>query len=114
MIIASAGYYGLMPRALEFAGLAGAAASLVEFQAGFLGLLVYGLLVFAMEFLPFGAVNPQEVSEYFSAVRGGEPRSGTTLAGRGDPFGAGCPLDTGHAFWAGGGKKSRGCFKGAP
>lgn len=32
------------------------------------GLLVYGLLVFIMEFLPFGAVNPPEVAEYFTMV----------------------------------------------
>lgn len=32
------------------------------------GLLVYGLLVFCMEFLPFGAVNPPEVAEYFTLV----------------------------------------------
>jgi hypothetical protein len=32
------------------------------------GLLVYGLLVFCMEFLPFGAVNPPEVAEYFTMV----------------------------------------------
>lgn len=35
------------------------------------GLLVYGLLVFCMEFLPFGAVNPPEVAEYFTLVGGG-------------------------------------------
>jgi hypothetical protein len=71
MIIASAGYYGLMPRSLELLGAVEAAAALYDFQASYLGLLVYGALVFCMEFLPFGAVNPQEVSEYFSAVRVG-------------------------------------------
>jgi hypothetical protein len=30
--------------------------------------MLYGLLVFAMEFLPFGAVNPPEVAEYFTMV----------------------------------------------
>jgi hypothetical protein len=29
---------------------------------------MYGLLVFCMEFLPFGAVNPPEVAEYFTLV----------------------------------------------
>jgi hypothetical protein len=69
MIIASAGYYGLLPRALEFAGARAAADALAAFQTTGWGLAVYGALVFAMEFLPFGAVNPAEVSEYFSAVR---------------------------------------------
>lgn len=31
--------------------------------------MIYGALVFMMEFLPFGAVNPSEVSEYFGTVR---------------------------------------------
>lgn len=70
MIIASAGYYGLLPRLLDFLGASAALGALSAFQATLPGLLVYGALVFAMEFLPFGAVNPQEVSEYFSAVRG--------------------------------------------
>lgn len=68
MIIASAGYYGLMPRFLELLGAHSAATALYAFQATLPGLLTYGLLVFCMEFLPFGAVNPQEVSEYFNAV----------------------------------------------
>lgn len=38
-------------------------------QATGWGMLVYGLLVFGMEFLPFGAVNPPEVAEYFTLVR---------------------------------------------
>jgi len=71
MIVASAAYYGLLPRALEFLGSHGAAAALAAFQATPAGLLVYGALVFAMEFLPFGAVNPAEVSEYFSAINVG-------------------------------------------
>jgi preprotein translocase subunit SecY len=71
MIVASAAYYGLLPRALDFCGLLSAAAALSSFQGTAGGLLVYGLLVFAMEFLPFGAVNPAEVSEYFSTINVG-------------------------------------------
>jgi len=71
MIVASAAYYGLLPKALDFCGLFGAAALLADFQRTAGGLLVYGLLVFAMEFLPFGAVNPAEVSEYFSTINVG-------------------------------------------
>jgi preprotein translocase subunit SecY len=71
MILASAAYYGLLPRALEFLGALDAASALAAFQATPWGLAVYGCLVFAMEFLPFGAVNPAEVSEYFSAINVG-------------------------------------------
>ncbi|KAI8473294.1 MAG: pre protein translocase secY subunit [Monoraphidium minutum] len=71
MIIASAGYYGLLPRLLDLLGAGGAAAGLAGFQGSLAGLLVYGGLVAAMEFLPFGAVNPQEVAEYFSAINVG-------------------------------------------
>jgi hypothetical protein len=31
---------------------------------------VYGLLVFLIEFLPLGSINPKEVAEYFNAVGG--------------------------------------------
>jgi hypothetical protein len=34
------------------------------------GLVVYGCLVAALEFLPLGGINPKDVAEYFSAVRG--------------------------------------------
>lgn len=46
------------------------AAAIRSFQHTLPGLLVYGLVVFLMEFLPFGAVNPPEVSEYFGMVSG--------------------------------------------
>jgi hypothetical protein len=69
MIIASAAFYGILPKAAEFVGLVGIANFIYGLQATAWGLLVYGLLVFAMEFLPFGAVNPPEVAEYFTMVR---------------------------------------------
>jgi hypothetical protein len=68
MIIASAAFYGILPKAAEFVGLVGVANFIYGLQATAWGLLVYGLLVFAMEFLPFGAVNPPEVAEYFTMV----------------------------------------------
>lgn len=68
MIIASAAFYGILPKAAEFVGLVGVANFIYGLQATGWGLLVYGLLVFAMEFLPFGAVNPPEVAEYFTMV----------------------------------------------
>lgn len=68
MIIASAAFYGILPKAAEFVGLIGVANFIYGLQATAWGLLVYGLLVFAMEFLPFGAVNPPEVAEYFTMV----------------------------------------------
>jgi hypothetical protein len=70
MIIASAAFYGILPKAAEFVGLVGVANFIYGLQATGWGLLVYGLLVFAMEFLPFGAVNPPEVAEYFTMVSG--------------------------------------------
>lgn len=135
MIIASAAFYGILPRAFDFVGLTAAATFIYQLQAtgkgagdsnhqptcriyrvlllntpdvvqgiqcsltlaqascvllvsqhscascmlgmcvcccavaaAAWGLLVYGLLVFCMEFLPFGAVNPPEVAEYFTLV----------------------------------------------
>ncbi|KAF6257493.1 pre protein translocase secY subunit [Scenedesmus sp. NREL 46B-D3] len=68
MIIASAAFYGILPKAAEFVGLVGVANFIYGLQATGWGLLVYGLLVFAMEFLPFGAVNPPEVAEYFTMI----------------------------------------------
>lgn len=50
---------------------------------------MYGLLVFCMEFLPFGAVNPTEVSEYFGTVREGRGRPAAgERGGGGHPAGA--------------------------
>jgi hypothetical protein len=69
MVIASAALYGILPRLAELAGLGGVAAGLAALSAAPAGLLVYGTLVFALEFLPFGAVNPPEVAEYFTLVR---------------------------------------------
>jgi hypothetical protein len=57
-----------LPRALEIAGAGAAASALAAFQATLPGLLCYGARVAAMEALPFGAVNPPEVAEYFGAV----------------------------------------------
>lgn len=76
MIIASAAFYGILPKAAEFVGLIGVANFIYGLQATAWGLLVYGLLVFAMEFLPFGAVNPPEVAEYFTMV--GRPSVNST------------------------------------
>lgn len=68
MIIASAAFYGILPRAFDFVGLTAVATFIYQLQATAWGLLVYGLLVFCMEFLPFGAVNPPEVAEYFTLI----------------------------------------------
>ena len=69
MIFASAAFYGLLPRAAELLGLSGLSTAIYQLHASPWGLVVYGLLVFLMEFLPFGSVNPPEVSEYFTTVR---------------------------------------------
>jgi hypothetical protein len=45
-------------------------------QEGWGGLLVYGLLVFLVEFLPLGSINPKEVAEYFGAVSHAESMTG--------------------------------------
>jgi hypothetical protein len=38
-------------------------------QSSAFGLFMYGLLVFLMEFLPFGGINPKEAAEYLNTVR---------------------------------------------
>jgi hypothetical protein len=68
MIFASAVFYGFMPKIAELLGMHALAAAIYQLHASGWGLAVYGLLVFLMEFLPFGAVNPPEVSEYFTMV----------------------------------------------
>ncbi|KAG1665642.1 hypothetical protein FOA52_011236 [Chlamydomonas sp. UWO 241] len=71
MIFAGALYFGFMPKALSLIGWGAAAAALAEVQGSYLGLLFYGALVFCMEFVPVGGVNPKEAAEYFGLMNVG-------------------------------------------
>jgi hypothetical protein len=55
--------------------------TLKTLQASWAGLVVYAAIIFAMEFLPFGGINPKEVADYFSAVRGAAGWLGSTGGG---------------------------------
>jgi 2-keto-3-deoxy-6-phosphogluconate aldolase len=59
-----------MPRLVELLGWQALGAHLAAVQSSMLGLLYYGLLVFCMEFVPVGGINPKEVAEYLGLVGG--------------------------------------------
>ncbi len=69
MIFAGAFYFGFLPKVLSLLGWHAMTASLAAVHSSFVGLLFYGLLVFCMEFVPVGGINPKEVAEYFNLVR---------------------------------------------
>jgi preprotein translocase subunit SecY len=71
LILTGALYYGLLPGALELCGAGAGAAALRAFQASGAGLVAYGALVFAMEFVPVGGPNPAEAAEYLSMINVG-------------------------------------------
>ncbi|GLI64245.1 hypothetical protein VaNZ11_007444 [Volvox africanus] len=72
IVLGGAAYFGFLPRIVEWlGGGAGAAAALSAALVSPLGLLGYGLTVAALEFLPLGAINPKEMSEYFNMMNVG-------------------------------------------
>lgn len=71
MIFAGALYFGFLPRIVDLLGWQALSASISAMQSSIWGLLYYGLLVFCMEFVPVGGINPKEVAEYLGLVRRG-------------------------------------------
>ena len=71
MIFAGALYFGFVPRLVELIGWSSLSASVAAVQSSLWGLAYYGLLVFCMEFVPVGGINPHEVAEYLGLVRKG-------------------------------------------
>jgi len=71
IILAGAFWFVLLPSAAEFCGLVGLQQGLLALQSSYWGLLIYGLFVMALEFVPLGGVNPKEVAEYLSAINVG-------------------------------------------
>ena len=72
MIFAGALYFGFLPRIVDLLGWEALSASVSAMQSSIWGLFYYGLLVFCMEFVPVGGINPKEVAEYLGLVRSGE------------------------------------------
>lgn len=64
VIMAGALYFGALPKLVAFLGLHSVGASLAAVQSSLSGLLFYGLLIFLLEFVPFGGINPKETSDY--------------------------------------------------
>ena len=71
MIFAGALYFGFLPRLVELLGWPALSASVAAMQSSLWGLLYYGLLVFCMEFVPVGGINPREVAEYLGLMNVG-------------------------------------------
>lgn len=65
IILTGTVFFQIVPSVIELAGFSAEAAALRAFQYSVVGLLAYGLLIAAMEFLPTGGINP-EVGSGFS------------------------------------------------
>lgn len=71
VILAGALYFGFLPKALAFIGWQALESHLAAVQSSLMGLLFYGLLIFAMEFIPLGGMNPKETADYLSQMNVG-------------------------------------------